>query len=51
LGHLSAALDAPTIALYGPTDPKLIGTVGKNQVHIKREAMELIQPEIILEAL
>ena len=51
LGHLSAALDAKTISLYGPTDPKLIGTVGKNQVHIKRDAMELIQPEIIIETL
>lgn len=51
LGHLSAALDAQTISLYGPTDPKLIGTVGKNQIHIKRDAMELIQPEIIIETL
>ncbi|MCL5261457.1 MAG: lipopolysaccharide heptosyltransferase I [Gammaproteobacteria bacterium] len=34
LGHLAAALSVPTIALYGPTDPKLIGTVGKNQRHI-----------------
>ncbi|MDX2164776.1 MAG: lipopolysaccharide heptosyltransferase I [Gammaproteobacteria bacterium] len=51
LGHLSAALDAPTISLYGPTDPKLIGTVGKNQIHIKRDSMEAIQPEIIIESL
>jgi len=34
LGHLAAALSVPTIALYGPTDPKLVGTVGKNQCHI-----------------
>ncbi|HEV2613354.1 MAG TPA: lipopolysaccharide heptosyltransferase I [Gammaproteobacteria bacterium] len=51
LGHLSAALDAPTISLYGPTDPKLIGTIGKNQIHIKRDDMKNIQPEMILDAL
>lgn len=50
LGHLSAALDAKTISLYGPTDPKLIGTMGKNQIHIKRNNMASIPPEIILEA-
>lgn len=49
LGHLSAALDVPTISLYGPTDPKLIGTVGKHQIHIKRDAIEQIFPEMILE--
>lgn len=51
LGHLSAALDAPTLSLYGPTDPKLIGTVGKNQIHLKRDSMEAIQAEIIIENL
>lgn len=50
LGHLSAALDAPTISLYGPTDPKLIGTVGKNQIHLRRNAMQLLLPETVLEA-
>jgi heptosyltransferase-1 len=34
LGHLAAALAVPTISLYGPTDPKLTGTHGKNQQHI-----------------
>jgi heptosyltransferase I len=34
LGHLAAALETFTISLYGPTDPKLIGTVGKNVVHM-----------------
>lgn len=31
LGHLAAALDVPTISLYGPTDPKLNGTLGRKQ--------------------
>lgn len=34
LGHLTAALGVPTIALYGPTDPKLSGTLGENQIHL-----------------
>lgn len=32
LGHLAAALEVPTVALYGPTDPKLSGTLGKHQI-------------------
>ena len=34
LAHLTAALDKPNITLYGATDPKLIGTCGKNQIYI-----------------
>ena len=34
LGHLSAALGAKTINLYGSTDPNRTGTVGENQVHL-----------------
>jgi heptosyltransferase I len=34
LGHLAAALDVPTVSLYGNTDPKLIGTSGKDQIHL-----------------
>lgn len=34
LGHLAAALNVPTVSLYGPTDPKEIGTQGLNQTHI-----------------
>lgn len=34
LGHIAAALGVPTVTLYGPSDPKLIGTVGKNQKHL-----------------
>ncbi len=34
LGHLAAALSKPTVSLYGPTDPGLSGTFGKNQLHM-----------------
>ncbi|MDB6141485.1 MAG: lipopolysaccharide heptosyltransferase [Pseudomonas sp.] len=34
LGHLAAALDVPTLSLFGPTDPVLTGAYGKSQVHI-----------------
>lgn len=34
LGHLSAALNIPTLSLYGPTDPSLVGTYGENQIHL-----------------
>ncbi len=35
LCHLAAALDVPTVSLYGPTDPTLSGAVGKSQVHLR----------------
>lgn len=31
LGHLAAALEVPTLSLYGPTNPGLSGTFGKYQ--------------------
>lgn len=34
LGHLAAALDVPTVSLYGPTNPLLTGTVGQSQIHL-----------------
>jgi heptosyltransferase-1 len=34
LAHLSAALDVPTVSLYGPTSIELIGAYGRNQTHI-----------------
>ena len=34
LGHLAAALGRPTVALYGPTSPDLVGTYGANQQHL-----------------
>lgn len=35
LGHLSNALAIPTVTLYGPTDPYLLGITGKNQIHLQ----------------
>lgn len=37
LGHLSAALNVPSVSLYGPTNPKEVGTMGLNQEHIAAE--------------
>ena len=34
LGHLAAALDVPTISLFGPTNVGLTGAYGKSQVHL-----------------
>ncbi|MDR3490607.1 MAG: lipopolysaccharide heptosyltransferase I [Gammaproteobacteria bacterium] len=34
LGHLAAALDVPSVSLYGPTNPGLTGALGKSQVHL-----------------
>jgi heptosyltransferase-1 len=31
LGHLAAAVDTPTLALFGPTDSSLTGFYGKHQ--------------------
>src|SRR5690606_27772110 len=39
LGHLSAALDIPTVSLYGPTRPALVGAYGQNQIHLVAEQM------------
>ncbi|MBK5008795.1 lipopolysaccharide heptosyltransferase I [Pseudomonas sp. S60] len=33
LGHLAAALDVPTLSLFGPTNPGLTGAYGRTQVH------------------
>ena len=33
LGHLAAALDVPTISLFGPTNPGLTGAHGRTQIH------------------
>lgn len=35
LGHLAAALNKPTVSLYGPTNPGLSGTFGIKQLHLK----------------
>ncbi len=34
LSHIAAALDIPSVTIYGATDPNLCGTVGRNQVQI-----------------
>ncbi len=34
LGHLAAALNTPTLSLYGPTNPILSGTFGKYQARL-----------------
>lgn len=34
LCHLAASLDVPSVTLYGSTDPALIGTIGRNQLHL-----------------
>jgi len=42
LGHLAAALEIPTISLYGPTDPKLIGTHGKFVKHLTTKTSGIV---------
>jgi len=37
LGHLAAALDVPTVSLYGPTDPRLTGAYGRSQLHLSSD--------------
>jgi len=34
LGHLAAALGAPTVSLYGPTDPQKSGLLGERQISL-----------------
>lgn len=33
LSHIAAALDIPSVTIYGATDPRLVGASGKRQVH------------------
>lgn len=53
LGHLAAALSAPTVSLYGHTDPALIGTHGCSQVHVTPDSqgrayiLKNILPEMV----
>jgi heptosyltransferase-1 len=46
LGHLSAALNIPTVSLYGPTDPGLIGAYGENQIHLCANQMPAVNVEV-----
>lgn len=41
LAHLAAALNKPTITLYGPTDVAQFGTMGKQQFHLLSETQSL----------
>ncbi|HEX4898978.1 MAG TPA: lipopolysaccharide heptosyltransferase I [Pyrinomonadaceae bacterium] len=34
LSHIAAALDIPSVTIYGATDPRLVGATGKHQVHL-----------------
>ena len=34
LGHLASALNIPTIALFGPTDPEKTGLMGEKQINL-----------------
>lgn len=42
LCHLSAAMKIPTLAFYGPTDPKLTGNYGANQIQVVNEELPCI---------
>ncbi|WP_237132802.1 lipopolysaccharide heptosyltransferase I [Pseudohongiella sp. O18] len=37
LGHLAAALNIPTVSMYGATNPGLSGTFGYHQLHLKAD--------------
>ncbi|CAD83284.1 lipopolysaccharide heptosyltransferase I [Candidatus Blochmanniella floridana] len=42
LSHLAAAFDCPNLTLYGPTDPKLVGTYGgRNQLILKSKSNDM----------
>jgi len=34
LSHIAAALDIPSITIYGATDPLLVGATGQHQIHL-----------------
>jgi heptosyltransferase-1 len=36
-GHLAAALDVPTVSLYGSTNPAYTGALGKNSMHLSAQ--------------
>ncbi|KJS05375.1 MAG: hypothetical protein VR73_12255 [Gammaproteobacteria bacterium BRH_c0] len=42
LAHVAAALDVPTVTLYGPTDPRLIGATGGRSRHVVAEGFPCI---------
>jgi len=42
LSHLSAALKIPTLGFYGPTDPRLTGNYGPNQIQFVNEELPCV---------
>lgn len=46
LGHLAAALAVPTLSLYGPTSPALIGAFGPNQYHLQASAQPPVNAKV-----
>ncbi len=42
LAHVAAALNIPTLTLYGPTDPNLIGATGANSHHLLASGYDCI---------
>jgi len=48
-GHLAAALEIPTLSMYGPTNPKSGGAYGKNQTYLTD--MKGLSPEMVWQKL
>ena len=48
--HLSAAVGTPTVALFGPTDPKLWGPRGERVRYVREEPIAELTVEQVLEA-
>lgn len=46
LSHIAAALNTPTVTLYGPTDPLLTGTIGEHQIHLCSNTASLSSLEV-----
>lgn len=40
--HIAAALGVPTLGIYGPTDPKLQGPFGDNNMWVRHEALDCL---------
>ncbi len=47
--HLAAALGVPTLALFGPTDPKVWGPRGDNVTAFRSEPMNSLSVDVVLE--
>ena len=53
LGHLSAVFAVPTVSLYGPTSTRLIGTYGRNQLHLPSPLLggAVTEPAALMQAI